>query len=97
MEKYPQPLQRDCCYFSGKNSLKRKILLRFRIYDDGVGFRLEFPEQPNLKTANIAEELTQFNMPSDAKAWWDTATEYNREEYLYNATPIAEVGLSIPQ
>jgi alpha-glucosidase len=66
----------------------------FRIYNDGVGFRTEFPEQPNLKIANIQEELTQFNLSKDATAWWNTAMESNREEYLYNKTPIAEMGLS---
>jgi alpha-glucosidase len=66
----------------------------FRIYDDGVGFRFEFPEQPNLKTARIAEELTQFNVTQPATAWWDTAMEYNREEYLFNRTPLAEVGIA---
>lgn len=77
-----------------KTPLKRIYIVRFRVYDDGVGFRFEFPEQPNLKTANISEELTEFALPADAKAWWNTALEWNREEYLYNATPLAEVGLS---
>jgi alpha-glucosidase len=77
-----------------KSGSKRLLNVRFRLYDDGVGFRFEFPEQPNLKTANIQEELTQFNVVGDAKAWWIPAMEHNREEYLYNTTPIAEVGLA---
>ncbi len=77
-----------------RDGLQRKFNIVFRIYDDGVGFRSEFPEQPNLKTANIAEELTQFNITRPATAWWNTATEFNREEYLINKTPIAEVGIS---
>ena len=80
--------------FQEKTGLKRILRVRFRIYDDGVGFRFEFPEQPNLTTANIQEELTEFRLPANSRAWWNTAMEYNREEYLYNATPIAEVGLS---
>jgi alpha-glucosidase len=77
-----------------REGLKRAFNVIFRVYNDGVGFRFEFPQQPNLKTANIAEELTQFNITQPATAWWNTATEYNREEYLINKTPIAEVGIS---
>lgn len=77
-----------------KTPLRRVLVVRFRIYDDGVGFRLELPAQPNLKTAHIQEELTQFNVVGDATAWWIPAMEHNREEYIYNTTPIAEVGLA---
>jgi alpha-glucosidase len=77
-----------------KSGSKRILNVRFRLYDDGVGFRYEFPEQPNLKTANIQEELTQFNVTTDATAWWVPALEHNREEYIYQTTPIAEVGLA---
>jgi alpha-glucosidase len=77
-----------------KGPLARELDIVVRIYDDGVGFRFEFPEQPNLKVANIQEELTQFNVTQAATAWWNTAMEYNREEYLFNKTPIAEIGLS---
>ena len=80
--------------FREKTPLMRELDIVFRLYDDGVGFRYEFPEQPNLKTANIQEELTQFNVVSDATAWWIPAMEHNREEYLYNRTHIAEIGLA---
>jgi alpha-glucosidase len=77
-----------------KTGLMRLLDVVFRIYDDGVGFRYEFPEQPNLKTAHIAEELTQFRVAEPATAWWCEAFESNREEYLYHRTPIAEVGIA---
>jgi alpha-glucosidase len=77
-----------------KSGTKRILNVRFRLYDDGVGFRYEFPEQPNLNTANIQEELTQFNVTANATAYWVPAMEHNREEYIYNTTPIAEVGLA---
>ncbi|OYX39485.1 MULTISPECIES: glycoside hydrolase family 97 protein [unclassified Sphingomonas] len=64
----------------------------FRVYDDGIGFRYEFPEQPNLKTANIADELTEFAFAQDGTAWWKPAFLWNREEYLYNRTPLSAVG-----
>jgi alpha-glucosidase len=76
------------------SALHRSIDIIFRLFDNGVGFRYEFPDQPNLKMANIAEELTQFAIAEPATAWWSTAFESNREEYLYNRTPIAEIGIA---
>ena len=72
--------------------LRRSIDVVFRVQDDGIGFRYEFPEQPNFRTVNIAEELTQFAFAADATAWWKPALEWNREEYLYNRTPLRAVG-----
>ncbi len=73
-------------------ALARVFTVTFRIYDDGVGFRYEFPDQPNMKAANIAEELTEFAFASDGTAWWKPAFLWNREEYLYNRTPLSAVG-----
>jgi alpha-glucosidase len=64
----------------------------FRVFDDGVGFRYEFPKQPALDEVQIAEELTEFAIARPATAWWLPAYEWNREEYLYHRTPLAEVG-----
>lgn len=71
---------------------RRNIDVVFRVYDDGVGFRYEFPDQPSLRTVHIAEELTEFAVAEAATAWWIPAGEWNRYEYLYNKTPLAEVG-----
>ena len=70
----------------------RSIDMNFRVYDDGLGFRYEFPDQPGLKQVKISEELTEFNIAADATAWWIPAFEWNREEYLYHRTPVQEVG-----
>ncbi|TPE59132.1 glycoside hydrolase family 97 protein [Sandaracinobacter neustonicus] len=75
-----------------KTPLKRLLRLRVRLFDDGLGFRIEFPEQPNLKTARIVEELTEFDLAQPGTAWWIPGGQWNRYEYLYNRTPIAEVG-----
>ena len=48
----------------------RYMIVRFRLYDDGLGFRYEFPEQDNLKYFVIKEELTRFAMTGDHKAFW---------------------------
>lgn len=78
--------------FQERDKLKRTIRLRFRLFDNAVAFRTEFPQQPNLKTARIAEELTQFQIAEPGEAWWAPAFESNREEYLYNHTPIDGIG-----
>ncbi len=72
--------------------LRRAMDVVFRIQDDGVGFRYEFADQANLKVANIAEELTEFTFAEDATAWWKPAFLWNREEYVYNRTPLSAVG-----
>ncbi len=75
-----------------KNALKRSIDVVFRVYDDGLGFRYQFPDQAVLKEVKIGEELTEFNIVEPATAWWIPAGEWNREEYLYHRTPVQEVG-----
>ncbi|MEL1263730.1 glycoside hydrolase family 97 protein [Pseudoxanthomonas putridarboris] len=64
----------------------------FRVFDDGLGFRYVFPDQPELKEVRIGEELTEFTLASNATAWWIPAGEWNREEYLYHRTPVQQVG-----
>ena len=72
--------------------LGRYFTITFRIYVDGVGFRYEFPDQPNMHHANIAEELTEFAFAQDGTAWWKPAFLWNREEYLYNKTALSALG-----
>jgi alpha-glucosidase len=78
--------------FQERDKLKRTMRVRFRVFDNAVAFRYELPEQPNLPTANIVEELTQFRVLGQGRAWWAPAYESNREEYLYNDTPITGIG-----
>jgi alpha-glucosidase len=75
-----------------KTGSKRRISIEVRAYDDGIGFRYRLPARANGAAWNIAEELTQFNLAQDGKAWWAPAFEYNREEYLYNETAISGIG-----
>jgi alpha-glucosidase len=70
----------------------RRLNVVFRAHDDGIGFRYEFPAQPGLADVNIADELTEFVVAEPATAWWIPAGEWNRYEYLYRRTPLAEVG-----
>ncbi|HET9474670.1 MAG TPA: glycoside hydrolase family 97 protein [Steroidobacteraceae bacterium] len=70
----------------------RELIVVFRVFDDGVGFRYEFPKQAALTEVNIVEELTEIAIAEPATAWWIPGGEWNRYEYLYNKTPLAEVG-----
>lgn len=72
-------------------ALARVFTVTFRLYDDGLGFRYEFPQQPNMAKTNIADELTEFAFAQDGTAWWKPAFLWNREEYLYNKTPLSAV------
>ncbi len=72
-------------------ALARVFTVTFRLYEDGVGFRYEFPQQPNMAKTNIADELTEFAFAQDGTAWWKPAFLWNREEYLYNKTPLSAV------
>jgi alpha-glucosidase len=73
------------------NAPKRSVDVVFRAYDDGVGFRYEFPDQSSLRQVNIADELTEFAIADAATAWWIPAGEWNRYEYLYQRTALDEV------
>jgi len=75
-----------------KTGDRRTLVVVFRVFDDGVGFRYEFPDQPQLSQVGITEELTEFAVAEPATAWWIPGGEWNRYEYLYNKTPLAELG-----
>ena len=70
----------------------RRLDVVFRAHDDGIGFRYEFPEQAALTDVAIVDELTEFAVAEPATAWWIPAGDWNRYEYLYQKTPLAEVG-----
>lgn len=76
------------------NGDQRRFDVVFRVFDDGIGFRYDFPEQTALRQFNIAEELTEFTLAADATAWWIPALEWNRKEYVYKRTPLVEVGFA---
>jgi alpha-glucosidase len=77
-----------------KGQAGRRLAVVFRIYDDGVGFRYEFPDQPQLKEAKIADELTEFVVARPATAWWQPAGEILALEYPVQKTPLREVGMA---
>jgi len=73
---------------------ERRFDLVFRVFDDGLGFRYDFPAQEGITELLIEDELTEFDFVPKATAWWIPAGEWNRYEYLYNRTPLAEVSMA---
>ena len=69
------------------------IDLVIRVFNDGAGFRFEFPRQPGLNHFVIAEELTQFDLMGDHKAFWIPG-DYDTNEYGYYTSKLSEVDAS---
>lgn len=69
---------------------KRNIIIRFRVYDDGMGLRYEFPQQNELNYFVIKEEHTQFAMAGDHKAWWIPG-DYDTQEYETVESKLSEI------
>ena len=68
----------------------RNIVIRFRLYDDGLGFRYEFPLQKNLNYFVIKEEHSQFAMTGDHTAFWIPG-DYDTQEYDYTESKLSEI------
>lgn len=68
----------------------RRMTVRFRLYNDGLGFRYEFPYQKNLNYFVIKEELTQFALAGDHTAWWIPG-DYDTQEYDYTESRLSEI------
>lgn len=76
-------------------STDRYMNIRFRVYDDGVGFRYEFPQQKNLVYFVIKEEHSQFAMTGDHTAWWIPG-DYDTQEYGYTESKLSEIRSLLP-
>ena len=68
----------------------RTMIIRFRVYDDGVGFRYEFPQQPDLTYFLIKEEKSEFAMAGDHMAWW-LPGDYDTQEQETQQTRLSEI------
>ena len=74
----------------------RKMSIRFRLYDDGLGFRYEFPYQKNLSYFVIKEEMTQFALAGDHTAWW-LPGDYDTQEYNFTECRLSEIEAKMPE
>ena len=68
----------------------RLLDIRFRLFDDGLGFRYEFPQGGDLVYFVIKEELTEFAMASDYTAWWIPG-DFDTQEYQFTKSRLSEI------
>lgn len=74
-----------------QRSSGKLLSVRFRLFDDGLGFRYEFPIQKSLNYFIIKEELTEFALGGDYTAWWIPG-DFDTQEYQYVTTKVSEIG-----
>lgn len=72
------------------NLNNRQWIIRFRAFDDGIGFRHEFPGQEGVDSLTIMDELTEFNLASDPTCWWIPG-DWDIYEHLYNTSKFSEI------
>ena len=77
-------------YLEETTPTKRKLNINFKIYDDGLGFRYELPEQEGIKGLLITDENTQFNLTGNHKVWWIPG-DWDIYEHLYSETKFSEI------
>src|SRR3984885_5632034 len=77
-----------------QNVPHRLMDIVFRVFADGVGFRYEFPVQPNLKYFIVSDELTEFSLTGDNKTFWIPG-DYDSNDYPYTVSPISQVDASV--
>lgn len=74
----------------------RVLIVRFRLYDDGLGLRYEFPEQPRLRHFTLREERTEFAMTGDHTAFWIPGNYYT-QEFEYTVSKLSEIRHLLPE
>lgn len=72
------------------SAAKRKLTIHFKVFNDGVGFRYEFPEQENVNELLITDENTEFNLTGDHTVWWIPG-DWDIYEHLYNETSFSNI------
>jgi hypothetical protein len=77
-------------YLEEQSETHRKLNIHFKAFNDGIGFRYEFPEQDNLDELFITDENTEFNLTGDHKVWWMPG-DWDLYEHLYNETSFSEI------
>lgn len=69
---------------------EKKLTIVFRVFDEGVAFRYSFPKQPNLNYFVISEEVSEFNLTGNHKAFWIPG-DFDSQEYEYNETLLSDI------
>ncbi|XQW86983.1 glycoside hydrolase family 97 protein [Thalassotalea piscium] len=80
-------------HFKNPRELANSFTVRFRVFNDGLGFRYEVAKQNGLDQVEIIDEYTEFSIekPSKATAWWIPARGWNRYEYLYKTSSVESI------
>ena len=73
-----------------QKSSKKKLNIIFRVYNEGIAFRYEFPKQPNLNYFIISDEVSEFNLTGDHKAFW-LPGDFDSQEYPYLENKLSEI------
>lgn len=73
-----------------QSTSKKKLNIIFKVYDEGIAFRYEFPKQPNLNYFIIKSEKSEFNLTDNHKAFWIPG-DFDSQEYAYNETLLSEI------
>jgi len=79
-----------------QTSTGRLMTVRFRLYDDGLGFRYKFPSQEGMVSFTVKEELTQFALGADHVAWW-IPCDYDTQEYEYTQSRLSQIESLMPE
>ena len=79
-----------------QTSTGRLMTVRFRLYDDGLGFRYEFPSQEGMDSFTVKEELTEFALGADHVAWW-LPCDYDTQEYEYTQSRLSQIESLMPE
>lgn len=77
-------------FLSEKKSPNRHFAVTYRVYDDGIGFRYEFPQQESMGDVTITDENTQFKLTGDHLCWWEPG-DWDIYEHLYNTTSFSKI------
>ncbi|GAB5555712.1 MAG: glycoside hydrolase family 97 protein [Saprospiraceae bacterium] len=80
----------EMAVYLNQEETNRQMIIRFRLFNDGLGFRYEFPEQPNLSYFVVAEERTQFAMTGDHLAFW-VPGDFDTQEYDFTTSRLSQI------
>ena len=81
---------KELCAYLKQDGLQRKMIIRFRLYDDGIGFRYEFPLQSSLRFMTVKQENTEFALGEDHIAFWIPG-DYDTQEYDYTESRLSQI------
>ena len=73
-----------------RNADSIEMIIRFNVFDDGVGFRYEIPSQPGITELLVTDEVTTFQMTGDHTAWWIPG-DYDSNEHVYSTSKVSEI------